>query len=177
MMLLTKDNHRLKSLKVSGVYGIRKEDLETLHNLINHNQTQQKRDKILYHKYKKFSTLKVIETNRSIDVDICPLCNEVRTVFDCPRVLCEKQQQQQEVGECRGCDSCILRCTECGICIKGIQELEEVSCADTLCLECWLKLPKCNLCNKPYCSQHADQQHSLSGSIGFICATCHSKFN
>ncbi|KAI3453156.1 hypothetical protein Pfo_009819 [Paulownia fortunei] len=175
--LLARNNHRLTSLKISGIYGIQKEDLETLHNLMNHDQTQQKNCKILYHEYKKLSTQKHIETYSSIDVYLCPKCNEVRMVFDCPQVLCEKQQQQQEASECRGCDSCITRCIECGICITGTQEVEEASCADTLCLECWLKLPKCNFCNKPYCNQHADQQHRLSGSLGFVCATCHSKFN
>ncbi|KAL1556543.1 F-box protein SKIP28-like [Salvia divinorum] len=166
--LLTKDNHRLRSLKISGVYGVRPEDLQTLHGLMD--QTQQKRDKIFYHLHR-------IESNDDpcIDVDICPKCGDVRMVFDCPRLLC---RQQQKHGECRGCSSCIVRCIECGVCMKGIdQEVEAAACADALCLECWLKLPKCNFCNKPYCSLHADQQHILSDSAGFICATCHSKFS
>ncbi|KAH6830919.1 hypothetical protein C2S53_005843 [Perilla frutescens var. hirtella] len=172
VQLLTKDNHRLQSLKISGIYGVRKEDLHTLRGLIKH-----KRSKTFIHDYYKFSTMKQIETDSSIDVDICPKCNEVRMVFDCPRLLCEKQQQKAGAGECRGCESCIMRCVECGVCLKGIQELEEASCADAMCLECWLKLPKCNFCNKPYCSKHVHQQHTVSESTGFICATCHSKFN
>lgn len=175
VQLLTKDSQRLKSLKINGIYGIQKEDLQTLRSLLDPNTTQQKRDKILYHSHNKFSTMKHKETDPSIDVDICPRCNEVRMVFDCPRPLCEKQHQKG--GECRGCDSCIMRCIECGVCIKGVQELEAASCADALCLECWLKLPKCNFCNKPYCSKHADQQHTLPESAGFICATCHSRFS
>ncbi|KAK6122406.1 hypothetical protein DH2020_043848 [Rehmannia glutinosa] len=166
--LLSKNNHKLKVLQINGIQGIQKEELETLHNLINQGQTQQKIGKILYHEYNKFSTLEHIETNHPIDVDICPKCNEVRIVFDCPRVSCQK---------CRGCDLCITRCIECGICITSTQELEEASCSDTLCLECWLKLPKCSYCNKPYCNKHADQQHRVSGSVGFVCATCHSRFN
>ncbi|KAL8531898.1 hypothetical protein ACS0TY_008487 [Phlomoides rotata] len=172
--LLTRGSHGLTSLKINGVYGVQQQHLETLQTIISHNQTQHKTDNILYHEYNKYSTLKVIETNHSIDLDICPKCNEVTTVFDCPRLICEQQPKQ-----CRGCASCIIRCTECGICLKEIdQETEEASCGDALCLDCWLKLPKCNFCNKPYCRQHSDQRHTFSDSIiGFICADCNSKYN
>ncbi|KAL0372740.1 UNVERIFIED_CONTAM: F-box protein SKIP28 [Sesamum calycinum] len=40
LKLLSKNSHRIKSLKISGIYGVRKEDLETIQSLINHNQTQ-----------------------------------------------------------------------------------------------------------------------------------------
>ncbi|KAK4423406.1 F-box protein SKIP28 [Sesamum alatum] len=169
LKLLTKNSQRVKSLKISGIYGVRKDDLETIHNLIDHNQTQRKRTNIFYHEYKNFSALKHIDTNCPVDLDVCPKCNEVRMVFDCPKADCKKRQ-------CRGCEYCVTRCAECGICITDSQELEEVSCSDTLCSDCWMKLPKCNFCNKPYCSQHADQQHRVLGSTGFLCAACHSKF-
>ncbi|KAK4400079.1 F-box protein SKIP28 [Sesamum angolense] len=172
LMLLSKNSHRIKSLKIGGIYGVRKEDLETIQSLINHNQTQHKRNNIFCHEYKKFSTLKHIDTNCLVDLDVCPKCNEVRMVFDCPNVGCKKRQGSQ----CRGCEFCVTRCVECGICITESEELEEVSCSDTLCSDCWMKLPKCNFCNKPYCSQHADQQLRVSGSTGFVCAACHSKF-
>ncbi|XP_057777533.1 F-box protein SKIP28 [Salvia miltiorrhiza] len=164
VQLLTKDNHRLRSLKISGIYGVRREDLQTLRGLVEHNVTRQERGKMLYHHHNKIES----DDDPCIDVDICPKCNDVRMVFDCPRHLCE----------CRGCDSCIVRCIECGVCIKVIdQEAEAAACADALCLTCWLKLPKCNFCNKPYCSLHANHQYILLDSPGFICATCHSKFN
>ncbi|KAL0408991.1 UNVERIFIED_CONTAM: F-box protein SKIP28 [Sesamum radiatum] len=172
LKLLTKNSHRIKSLKINGIYGVQKADLEVIHTLINHNQSQHKRNKIFCHEYKKFSTLKHIDTNCPVDLDVCPKCNEVRMVFDCPKVDCKKRQGRQ----CRGCEYCVTRCVECGICITESQELDEVSCSDTLCSDCWMKLPKCNFCNKPYCSQHADQQHRVSGSTGFVCAACHSKF-
>lgn len=171
VQLLTKDKHRLKSLKISGIYGVRREDLQTLCSLIEHIPLQQKRYKIFYHQHNKSSsTMKDIEADDDpcVDVDICPKCNDVRMVFDCPRLLCK----------CRGCVLCTVRCIECGVCMKGIdQEVEAAACADALCLECWLKLPKCNFCNKPYCSLHSHQQHMVLDSAGFICATCHSKFN
>ncbi|KAL2545990.1 F-box protein SKIP28 [Forsythia ovata] len=172
--LLTNENHRLKSLKVSGIYNMKKEDLETLHSLINLNQAQQKKGKIFYHEYRKCSSLRHEEIDGSVDVDVCPKCHEVRMVFDCPGVFCPRKKQHQTI-ECRGCDHCIPRCEECGICITGL-ELAEAACADALCLECWLQLPKCNFCNKPYCNQHAHQGCRFSGSSGFVCTTCHAKF-
>lgn len=164
---------KLESLRIYGIYGFEKEDLQTLHNLIDPSRTQ-KTGKILYHEHKKSSALKHKDTNRPIDIDLCPKCDEITAIFDCPRVACENLQQRL-VSECRGCALCITRCTECGICITGDQELEEASCPDILCLDCWLKLPKCNFCNKPYCNLHADQKQRISGSTGFVCANCYSQ--
>ncbi|CAA3026929.1 Hypothetical predicted protein [Olea europaea subsp. europaea] len=115
---------------------MKKEDLYTLHNLLDLDETQQKKVKILYHEHKKCSSLKREETDYPIDVDVCPKCYEVRMVFDCPGILRPKEQQLQTI-ECKGCYHCIPRCDECGICITG-QELAKAAWADTLCLECWL---------------------------------------
>ncbi|KAL8053016.1 hypothetical protein ABFX02_05G043900 [Erythranthe guttata] len=169
-LLTNNSNHRLQSLQINGVHGIKKEDLETLENLMinrNHQTRKETPDKILYHTYRKYKDNYI---NRLIDVEICPKCDETRIVFDCINgAAC---------GHCtRGCESCVPRCVECGICVRGDEELEEASCTDTLCLNCWLKLPKCNHCNKPYCNEHAYLRHPvvLSGSdTGFVCADCHS---
>ncbi|CAI9096745.1 OLC1v1032955C1 [Oldenlandia corymbosa var. corymbosa] len=172
--LLRRDNHRLKCLKIRGIYNIKKEDLEILHQLIDdENLPMQKEEMNLYHNYNDLSPFQ--QSGPAIDVDVCPRCDEVRGVFDCPRDSCRTMKQHQKVMECRGCKLCILRCEECGICIKE-DDLVEVACADVLCLDCWLQLPKCIFCNKPYCTQHADQQCRLSGSSGFVCTKCHAKF-
>lgn len=172
--LLTKNNHRLKCLKITGIYNIKKEDLDTLHNLLDLNQAQQKKGKILYHEHEKCSSLKHEETDCPIDVDVCPKCYEVGMVFDCPGVFCPRKKQHLTI-ECRGCYHCIPRCDECGICITG-QELAEAAWADALCLECWLQLPKCNFNNKPQFNQQAHQGCRFSGSSGFVCTACHAKF-
>lgn len=172
--ILAKDGRGLKSIRINGIYGLQKEDLAALCDLIDWNQAPQENTiKILYHEYLKTSTL---SRNHAIDVDMCPKCNDVRMVFDCPKVQCRKQQQQQEVSKCRGCETCITRCVECGVCVNVLEELEEAACEDTLCLECWLSLPKCSFCNRPYCNLHAGQQQSLIGSTGFLCAACHTNF-
>lgn len=163
---LTQTNSNLNSFRINGIYGIKKQELKTLQELISPNlKSQTNQSKIFYHK--KLPTLLHQETYHSIDVEVCPICDEVRMVFDCPRVCGKK---------CRGCDVCIPRCKECGVCFNGIDELEEAACVDSLCLDCWLKLPKCSFCNKPYCNEHADLQLRLAGSEGFVCDSCHSNY-
>ncbi|XXG81855.1 hypothetical protein AAC387_Pa09g2407 [Persea americana] len=112
--------------------------------------------------------LRVYGDHPYIDVDICPKCNEVRIVFDCPREgRCQK-------WSCRGCLFCIVRCKECGGCIS-LEEVEtgETVCPDCVCSECWLHLPKCVLCNRPSCSQHLYlQSRSFPGSPDFTCELC-----
>ncbi|XP_059649496.1 F-box protein SKIP28 [Cornus florida] len=176
--ILTGNNLSLVSLKISGIYNINKEHLKTLHSYLDINPRLQRRQKqqcSLYVESKKFSTFGHDESDCPlIDIDICPKCDEVRMVFDCPKESCEIKRQLQQI-ECRGCYHCIPRCEECGKCI-GFEELGEAACADFLCSECWFELPKCNFCNQPYCSQHADQQCSLPGSSGFVCGDCYMKF-
>ncbi|XP_075518619.1 F-box protein SKIP28-like [Primulina tabacum] len=164
---LAQTNPNLNCLRINGIYGIKKQELKTLQELINPNlKSRPNQSKIFYHK--KLPTLLHEGTYHSIDVEVCPICDEVRMVFDCPRLVCGKK--------CRGCDLCIPRCKECGICFNGIDELEEAACVDSLCLDCWLKLPKCSFCNKPYCNEHAGSQLTLVGSEGFVCGSCHSNF-
>lgn len=170
--LLTRNAHRLKSLRINGIHNINKEDLEILRGLID--EYQQKQEPILYHEFNRFTTFRLQETSPSLDIDLCPKCDEVRAVFDCPRDSCKRKNKKQRQVECRGCKFCIPRCEECGICIKD-EETEEAACADSLCLNCWLQLPKCSFCNRPYCIEHADQQFFLPGSSGFLCTSCHAK--
>ncbi|GFP83547.1 F-box protein skip28 [Phtheirospermum japonicum] len=175
--LLSKNNHMLKTLQINGVYGINNQQLETLHTLIINQSQQHNRGKILYHEHTKLSTLDHIsnDDHRSIDVDTCPVCNEVKMVFDCPQMPCQRLQHREINSECKGCESCVARCVECGVCVTNTQDLEEALCSDTLCSDCWLKLPKCDFCNKPYCNKHADRQERVSESmVGFVCATCNA---
>ncbi|XP_012845967.1 PREDICTED: F-box protein SKIP28-like [Erythranthe guttata] len=157
-------NHRLQSLRINGIHSIKKDDLETLENLMMINRTKKERNKIFYHENDA-----AIDRN-SIDVEVCPKCEQMGIVFDCPRGC--------EYG-CRGCEMCTRRCAECGICIRGDHdgELEEASCAYALCLKCWLTIPKCCFCSRAYCDEHACRQlHRVSdSSAGFVCGGCRSR--
>ncbi|KAM3266363.1 F-box protein SKIP28 [Capsicum annuum] len=174
--LLTKANHRLKILAISGIYNVKIEDFQTLCHLMGINQMQMKnRKKNYYNTRCELYAFKQESDQPSIDVDICPKCGEIREVFDCPRNSCntriqqQRQQQNQVLMECRGCFLCVPRCEECGVCTKD-DELGEAACTDILCLNCWLQLPKCSFCNKAYCNQHAYQQSLYPG--GFLCSYC-----
>ncbi|CAA0841404.1 F-box protein SKIP28 [Striga hermonthica] len=170
--ILSQNNHRLKRLQINGIYGIRRRDLETLSTLID--QTHLRTHMTLYHEHKSLSTLQLIKIDEPIDVDVCPKCNQVGIVYDCPQNLCQRKQ----VRECKGCENCIIRCVECGVCVSSTQGPEEALCSDTLCLDCWLRLPKCNFCNKPYCKRHGDERAiSVSRSSGFLCDACRFNFN
>ncbi|KAA8532528.1 hypothetical protein F0562_032656 [Nyssa sinensis] len=169
---LAEHNHSLTSLKISGIYNINKEHLKTLCSYLDvksRNREQQKQQRRLYLALKYFSTYAHEKNCPPIDVDVCPKCDEVRMVFECPG------ERQCQLSECRGCYLCIPRCEDCGKCLE-FEELGEAACADILCSDCWVKLPKCSFCNQPYCNQHAHREHSLVGSSGFVCDVCHAKF-
>ncbi|XVE91977.1 hypothetical protein REPUB_Repub01dG0057300 [Reevesia pubescens] len=164
--------HSLKSLQINGIYNMSKEHLGRLQNYLLKNQTQQQvqqkqQQPLLYHNYRKFQAYTREEFGRIIDVEICPKCNEVRMVFDCPREECKRTG-------CRMCKFCIPRCEECGRCVKP-EDLEETVCADTLCSDCWIQLSKCNFCNKPCCSQNENLRINSTGST-WICGVCHDEF-
>ncbi|KAF5748036.1 F-box protein SKIP28 [Tripterygium wilfordii] len=161
----------LKSLSINGIYNVKKEHLEMLHSCLCPNPFQQELPPILYHEFRNenlqaFSNRKI---DRAIDVEVCPKCDDVRMVFDCPRETC-RRTRERSVGQCRGCQICISRCEECGRCVQS-DELEDAVCADVLCSDCWLQLPKCSFCNRPYCKSHTNLMRNSSSSQ-IICDDC-----
>ncbi|XP_043695048.1 F-box protein SKIP28-like [Telopea speciosissima] len=160
----------LKQLRLHGIIGITKQHIETILNCLMVQKEDQKQPiSFLYHR--RFSPLINLDTAPPIDVGVCPKCSDVNQVFDCPRDSCE-WKKVHPLLECRGCSPCVPRCEECGGCVD-LGELDDTVCMDILCSECWLRLPKCNLCNRPYCNLHADHGMFLPGNTGFICARCH----
>lgn len=156
---------------------MKKEHLEKLSSCIQMDPAKtegQMRQLCFFHDHRNLSVLGVEDRNRPIDMEVCPRCLEARMVFDCPRESCKKKKAK-EMTECRACYFCIPRCEECGKCIED-EEPEEVLCADILCSDCWLQLPKCDFCNWPYCSRHANLWQKNPGSRGFICGICHVNF-
>ncbi|KAH7570914.1 hypothetical protein JRO89_XS05G0221800 [Xanthoceras sorbifolium] len=179
---LSQQNHTLKTLHINGIYNISKHHLETLESRLkpnppmheNHQQNQKR--PFLYHQYRNSPLNK--EVDRNIDVEICPRCDEVRLVYDCSRAVCKRIRKASFRADCRGCDICIPRCVECGGCVES-EDMELAVCFDVLCSDCWLLLPKCNFCNRPYCKQHTNLQSSPPGpgsTSGFVCDVCHAKF-
>ncbi|XP_021909915.1 F-box protein SKIP28 [Carica papaya] len=161
--------HSLTTLQINGIYDINKHHLQTLRSFLPLNtELQLKQPLLFYHTYRNPKSPGHWQSLRVIDVEVCRLCEEVRMVFDCPRESCKRR-------ECRGCSFCIQRCEECGGCVEYGEE-EEAACSDVLCSACWLQLPKCDVCNKPYCKTHTSLGYSASASAGFICDVCRAKF-
>jgi hypothetical protein len=176
---LSEGHHSLKSLRINGIYNIKKEHLETILSYLQMNLSQQdmqrKQQPTLYHN-RNFPIFRNEESDHDpmLDVDICPKCNDVRVVYECLRETCKRKTELPST-ECRGCNLCIPRCEECGRC-TGSEEPEETACGDDVCSECWLQLPKCNFCNRPYCNQHTNRQYKISSSTGFVCDVCHISY-
>ncbi|XP_050231869.1 F-box protein SKIP28 [Mercurialis annua] len=168
---LSQQPNSLKSLQINGIYNLNKQHLQTLSSCLRTDPAQKKPHPILYHHYRINPSSTCMEKDRIIDVDVCVKCDEVQMVFDCSRGICRQKRDRGSAG-CRGCNFCITRCEECGGCVVA-EEQEDTACADVLCSDCWIHLPKCNHCNKPYCKRHANQLFSSSGCIGFVCEACH----
>lgn len=168
---LSENKHTLESLHIRGIYRITKDHLRNLQSYLQVNSPQQNQKKqrhILYHEDTNYLLLANEEGDRGIDVEICPKCDEVRMVFDCTKDACKRKLPAYR---CRGCCRCIPWCAECGGCVE-LDSMEDAVCKDILCLDCWLQLAKCNLCNKPYCRQHANLGSNSSDSPGFVCDVC-----
>lgn len=181
--MLVEHSRKPVHLKINGIYNINSEHLDTIHTLIQLNHTQQKQRKQMcnfYHNRHQYllNFKEENETNPDLDIDTCLKCSKVRMVFDCPEQMCRRKSEANLLSACRGCQYCIPRCEECGRCVTDPEERDdaEAVCNDILCMECWLQLPKCNFCNKPYCNLHVQQKHNLSETSGFLCEACHSNF-
>lgn len=164
--LLSTNNHKLKSLSINGIYNLNIHHLHTLSDyLFTDNQNQnvlQNQQPFYYHCYRNSLSFNLRESNRILDVEVCPKCDQVTLVFDGLK------------DACRGCIHCVPRCRECGMCV-GFDEAEDAACQDMLCSGCWLQLPKCNFCNKPYCRDHLHLK-SIIFENGFICQNCDERF-
>ncbi|GAB4828738.1 hypothetical protein Ancab_018406 [Ancistrocladus abbreviatus] len=168
--MLTQESHCFSSLKINGIYNLKQHHLETLFSYLR----QQNQKPHFRQNYINSSAPN--QGNLLIDVEVCPICSEVKMVYDCPRETCLKRSSAQEARECRACYNCIKRCVECGVCFASEDEEQQgdAICQDALCLDCWLRLPKCNFCNKPYCRRHAsDKKSPPAGSTRFVCDICH----
>lgn len=123
----------IKHLRIGGLYGVTHEHVEELKFLLGaDSQTQQNVYKP--HFFSRMNIYRLSDDSRAIDVQICPICEKMRLVYDCPAEGC--QVKDQATQECRACSLCILRCSECGRCINNT-EYEETFCLELLCSDCF----------------------------------------
>lgn len=135
-----KDTPGIKHLRIGGLYGVTDEHFEQLKLLLGadiHNNQQNDHKPHFYHRGNLYL---LCDDERAIDIEICPRCQKLRLVYDCPAEGC--QERGGDVAQkCRACRLCIPRCVQCGCCIND-NEYEETFCLEWLCSDCCKQLPK-----------------------------------
>lgn len=122
----------VKHLRIGGIYGVTVEHFEDLKSLLGiENLTTQKKYKP--HFYLRGSFYLSCEDDRSIDIEMCPRCENLKIVYDCPLKDCQGKEHATQV--CRGCIICIPRCVQCGRCICD-NEYEETFSLECICYDC-----------------------------------------
>lgn len=124
---------RLKNLRIGGLYGVTMEHFLELKHLLGMDGD----DPLKIHKphfYNKRNLYLSCDDDRKIDIEMCPRCQKMRLVYDCPAEVCQgKEHDADQV--CRACTLCIARCVQCGRCIND-GEYEETFCLEVLCSGC-----------------------------------------
>ncbi|KAJ4972714.1 hypothetical protein NE237_005888 [Protea cynaroides] len=127
----------IKHLRIGGLYGVTNEHYEELKFLLGLDNCQQPEA----HKPRFYHSGQLsCDDDRAIDIEMCPKCQNLRLVYDCPADSCQAKQGASQL--CRACILCIARCFQCGRCIND-SEYEETFCLDLLCSSCWKQLLNC----------------------------------
>ncbi|KAA8533262.1 hypothetical protein F0562_033205 [Nyssa sinensis] len=128
----------IQHLRIGGLYGVTDKHFEELKFLLGANgHTQQVGNKPRFYNRGNFYVL--CDDDRAIDIEVCPRCQKLRLVYDCPADGCQGKDQTQV---CRACTLCIARCVQCGRCIND-GEYEETFCLEFLCSDCFKQQIKC----------------------------------
>ncbi|CAN6464178.1 unnamed protein product [Victoria cruziana] len=126
-------DHGLKHLRLGDLYGMTHEQYEELLPLLVADTGGA--SEVLKPQYYHIGCAPVSHDDvRKLDVEICPRCENVRLVYDCPDEGCNTKRPADKV--CRACTFCIARCVHCGRCVKD-GEYEETFSLDLLCPSCW----------------------------------------
>lgn len=133
----------LKALKLSGMVGLKTlqlgrlfiasaDQFEELRFLVGADELHQSKARKLKFYHNSISSLACDDDDRPIDIEMCPVCQKCRLVFDCSLESCCSKGPEQ----CRACNACIPRCIQCGRCISNC-EYVETFCLEYVCSTCW----------------------------------------
>ncbi|KAF3792761.1 F-box protein [Nymphaea thermarum] len=126
-------DHGLKQLRLGDLYGMTHEQYEELLPLLDVDTGGA--SEVLKPQYYHLGCSPVShDDGRKLDIEICPICENVRLVYDCPDEGCNTKRPADKA--CRACTFCIARCVHCGRCVKD-GEYEETFSLDLLCPSCW----------------------------------------
>lgn len=125
---------RVKHIRIGGLYGVTEEHFEELKFLLGiTSEKQQNVNALKPYFYHRESMYLSCDDDRIIDIEMCPRCQKLRLVYDCPAEVCQGKEHASQV--CRACTLCIARCVQCGRCIND-NEYEETFCLELLCSDC-----------------------------------------
>ena len=121
----------IKSLRIDKNFNLPKEDYEELLSLLSIDKRQE-----LHNWAPRFrhSNHFLLDCNDgyALDIEMCPICQSYKLVFDCPEVECSDKRS----GKCRACEVCIKRCRQCGRCLERNEKFEEKFDLVYLCYKC-----------------------------------------
>lgn len=121
----------IKSLRIDKNFNLPKEDYEELLSLLSIDKRQE-----LHNLAPRFrhSNHILLDCNDgyALDIEMCPICQSYKLVFDCPEVGCNDKRS----GKCRACEVCIKRCLQCGRCLERNEKFEEKFDLVYLCYKC-----------------------------------------
>ncbi|KAI0516096.1 hypothetical protein KFK09_008768 [Dendrobium nobile] len=147
----------LKTLKLSGMPGLKAlklgrlfiaspEQFEELRFLVSPDELHPSKVHKLKFYHNSITSLACDDDDDddcSIDIEMCPVCQKCRLVFDCSLESCHSKGPEQ----CRACNVCISRCVKCGRCISNC-EYVETFCLEYLCSTCWKHTPSDDILEK-----------------------------
>ncbi|GLT38383.1 hypothetical protein SLA2020_126390 [Shorea laevis] len=149
----------VKHLRIGGLYGVTQKHFEELKCLLGtDDQTSLKKRKP--HFYHRGNFYLSCEDDRAIDVEMCPRCQNLKLVYDCPLESCQGKEHATQV--CRGCTLCIARCVQCGRCIYD-NEYEETFSLEWICSDCGKQRQDRNIETSKHHSLHQPSSLCLYG--------------
>jgi len=131
----------VKHLYIGGLYGVTQKHFEELRFLLGADSRQQMQQSHKPHFYRRGNLYLSCNDDRAMDIEVCPRCQNLRLVYDCPAESCQGTGHTTQM--CRACTLCIPRCSQCGHCIND-SEYEETFCLELLCSSCSKQLVKCS---------------------------------
>ncbi|KAK7246936.1 hypothetical protein RIF29_41807 [Crotalaria pallida] len=132
--------HGVKHLHIGGLYGVTQQHYDELMLLLG-TDSRMLQHSHKPHFYRRGNLYLSCDDDRAIDIEVCPRCQNLRLVYDCPAEGCQGVQHSTQA--CRACTLCIPRCSQCGRCIND-SEYEETFCLELLCSLCSKQLVKCS---------------------------------
>ncbi|CAJ1935615.1 unnamed protein product [Sphenostylis stenocarpa] len=131
----------VKQLHIGGLYGVTQKHFEELRFLLDADSQQQMQQSHKPHFYRRGNLYLSFYDDRAMDIEVCPRCQNLRLVYDCPAESCQGMGHTTQM--CRACTLCIPRCSQCGHCIND-SEYEETFCLELLCSSCSKQQVKCS---------------------------------